>query len=156
MHTLVFGFKDTIGEAVIARLNSRADYLLIDSNKNAIDELVSKIAKGTYDLVLGLGQYSGVDVSDIRIETNATSQFRNDKSHFEAIAIPYAFEPQEHFKLANNIGNSWCNLVSYRLIKTTPSLRYTFLHIPRTFNPGSAAEAIDAQLNRLKGISLTN
>lgn len=102
-----------------------------------------------YDYVLALGMYSGRDHQALRIETTCSNQFRNNKQTLHRCAIPYFLQPQPPLKLANGIGNSWCNLLSYAICTGAPECRYTFVHIPKTFDALAAAEALQKQLATL-------
>jgi pyrrolidone-carboxylate peptidase len=89
--------------------------------------------------ILGLGTYSGVDQDKIRVETVATNRFRNDSIEANApveININNYLEPSsENFKMASALGNSYCNLISWKIMRliSDGSLKskYSFLHIPK-------------------------
>lgn len=145
MRIFIFGFNNISGE-IVSKLNSKYDKYVVGSNLNSIIKFVQNTNFDSYDYVIGCGSYSGRGSDFIRIEKSCTSQFRNNKTNLEVIAIPYFFEPNDCFKLANGIGNSWCNLVSYLILKKSPDIKYTFLHIPKMFDSKMAIKAINDQL----------
>lgn len=146
MKLLVFAFKDTIAEQVANNLQIDANRILIESTIEAIDELITSTRTNKYDCVLGMGSYSGRDRDQLRIETECSSQFRNNKTNLERVSIPYFLQPNDDMRLAKGIGNSWCNLVSYKFIKAFPSIPYTFIHVPKLFSIDKAAALIDLQI----------
>lgn len=79
--------------------------------------------------VLGLGSYSGVDNDKIRIERVCTNKF------------------------GNTMGNSWCNKVSYQIMKLIESgelkSEYTFLQIPRAFENRMAIKQIENLIDKI-------
>lgn len=149
MAGLIFAFKGTVAQKCLKYLQTDAEKVLLDSSKTAIDQLVRKILEGTYDYVVGMGSYSGRDDSVIHIEQQCTSQFRNQKDDLQVIQIPYFLKPTSLMKVSSHIGNSWCNLVSYSVLKQHPRVPYAFLHIPKNSDPGVAARTLDNQLNAL-------
>jgi pyrrolidone-carboxylate peptidase len=62
--------------------------------------------------------------------------------------------PGKYFKLSDGIGNSWCNLVSYRIMGLIENRelgsRYTFVHIPKGFEIQCAVEEINNLIEILK------
>lgn len=100
--------------------------------------------------ILGLGSYSGIDQDKIRIETTCTNQFRNqyiDGQKLIHTGIKPFLKPNSFMKYATAIGNSYCNLISYRIMQliTRRELHahYTFLHIPKTMKPWIVSQEID-------------
>ena len=125
---LTFSFKGT----------NPAGEVIIDSSIESIDKLVEKLIKLQPDKILGLGRYSGRDQDKIRIEATCSNKFRNstfDNSPLTHLSINHWIQPNDEFKLAKGIGNSWCNLVSYKIMSAINSgklkSQYTFLHIPK-------------------------
>ncbi len=103
--------------------------------------------------ILGLGVYTGRDQDKIRIETKCTNQFRNnviEEKTIEEIDINYFLTPSISSKYATAIGNSYCNLVSWkimRLIETKQlQSQYTFLHVPKSMKAMTAVKEIDQML----------
>jgi hypothetical protein len=106
---------------------------------------------------LGLGVYSGRDQDKIRIEKSCTNKFRNDfiegDGLIEIKIIPY-LKPSQNSKYAQGIGNSWCNLISWKIMtiinKGELASKYTFLHIPKRMKTGLAVAKIDEMLEAFK------
>jgi pyrrolidone-carboxylate peptidase len=95
------------------------------------------------DYILGMGIYSGKDQDAIRIETVTTNKFRNDPIEKDVaddhLKINYFLKPTDHdVKLASGMGNSWCNLISWKIMRLIMNKKlasqYSFLHIPKTFS----------------------
>lgn len=119
---------------------------------NNIDHYLEQLIRDQPSHILGLGSYSGVDQDKIRIEKIATNQFRNSKIEENAhdrieinnFLLPI---PKVNFKYTNAMGNSWCNLISWkimRLIKNgTLHSRYSFLHIPKSVDKYIISKQID-------------
>lgn len=149
MTSLIFAFRGTIAERCLRDIETDAEKLYIGSTEAAVDQLVQRVTEGAYDYVIGLGSYSGRDSSAIHIEQQCTSQFRNRKDNLEVLPIPYFFTPSPHMKLSSHIGNSWCNLVSYKLLKKVPDLSYTFFHVPKNFEPQKVVEILDNEFFEL-------
>lgn len=146
---LILAFQDTVAEKVARVLTAPADKVYLESSQERLESLVTNTNFAKYDYILALGEYTGRDKDTIRIETECSSQFRNDKQDLRKLTIPYFFKSEPPFRLANGIGNSWCNLVSYQILSRVLDARTTFLHIPKTFNIERAVRAIDSQLSRL-------
>ncbi len=125
----VFAFKGTS--------SPHSNTHFIDSSEEAIDKLLEELIKLQPDKILGLGKYSGKDQAQVRIEIICTNKFRNKilGDQLIQLPIPYFLEPNKNMKLASGIGNSWCNLVSYKIVLAINSgkikSKYTFLHIPK-------------------------
>lgn len=134
MNTLIFGFEDTIAEKVAYLLSDVADIKIIKSSETGIESFISRTDFSHYKRIIGMGMYSGRDKDRVRIETECSSQFRNKKENLTRLPIPYFIDENDTFKLAKGIGNSWCNLVSFRLLSSHKITNYTFLHIPRTMS----------------------
>lgn len=146
MKLLVFAFRYTVAEKVMESLAMPADKVLIDSTEASIYDFISNINFAPYDYILGMGMYNGRDKTALRIETVCTNQFRHQNGDLKLVKIPCYLQPSIDIKLTKGIGNSYCNLVSYQLLLNHPQSRYTFLHIPKTFEPAYAARCIDKQM----------
>ncbi len=148
MKVLVFAFADTIAEAVTDELSSPfvVQKLLLNSSQGAIATFIKTTDFTQFTHCIGIGVYSGRDQDKIRIESSCTNKFRNQGDANQRINIPYFLPADKEFKIAHGIGNSWCNLVSYTLIKLSPDMPYTFLHIPKKYNVRQAARSIDAAI----------
>lgn len=148
MKLLVFAFKGTAAEKVLAALTIQCEKILLGSSENDIDYFFTSNNLGKYTHILGLEAYSGRDTDKLRIETQCTSQFRNkSKLNREVIDINPFFTPAKNFKHSNGIGNSWCNLVSYRIVKKEHAYQYTFLHIPKSYDASNAVNVIENQIS---------
>lgn len=151
-----FAFQN-LSQKVQSKLDQTiVKYVVSPSNmQKYLDELVS--IQPHY--ILGLGEYSGRDQDQLRIETIARNKFRN-----EPITIDRAMTEQQHFTaflhpgkkmtVAKAMGNSWCNLVSWKIVELIRrrqlTSKYTFLHIPKKFPVSEAAEVINEALQKLK------
>lgn len=142
MDTLIFGFAGTIAEKVAKSLGDIAHIKIIKSDEAFIERFVAQTDFSQYKNIIGMGMYSGKDKDRVRIETECSSQFRNNKENLQKLAIPYSMGESDIFKLAKCIGNSWCNLVSFRLLASGKITNYTFLHIPPTMSVEKVAKAI--------------
>lgn len=106
--------------------------------------------------LLGLGSYSGVDQDKIRVETLCSNQFRNnyDGDKRQEILIKPFLKPNSQAKFAKAIRNSYCNLVSWKIMQLIQMRKlrsqYTFLHIPKTMKPWIASQTIDEVLAEVK------
>jgi len=147
VNTLIFGFEGTNTEKVAQLLSDVADIKIIKSSETGIENFISRTDFSHYKHIIGIGMYSGRDKDRVRIETECSSQFRNKKENLIRLSIPYFIDENDIFKLAKGIGNSWCNLVSFRLIKTQKVANYTFLHVPRTMSVTKVANAVRTVLS---------
>jgi len=106
---------------------------------NNIDHYLKMLLHDQPSHILGLGSYSGVDQDKIRIETITTNRFRNDliedNAPEEVNINNYLETSNENFKMASALGNSYCNLISWKIMRLIEKgklkSRYSFLHIPR-------------------------
>lgn len=140
---LIFGFTHTNSTHIVDQLRDIAHIHIIDPKKD-LQSLYERCA--TYERVVGIGDYSGRDTSHLRIETLCTSQFRNTDTEHITLPIPYFLRPEPPFRLAQGIGNSYCNLVSYGIVSRASSRPYTFIHVPTSFDSQAAYEAIRTSL----------
>ncbi len=146
MKTLIFGFENTVTEKVARQLSDIADIEVIKSNTADIERFITQTDLFHYERVIGMGTYSGRDKDHVRIETECSSQFRNNKENLTRLPIPYFIDENNTFRLAKGIGNSWCNLVSFHLVKSLNVAKYTFLHVPHTMPVTKVENAIRAEL----------
>lgn len=146
---LVFAFKGLVSEKVAKLLGDRFDIAIIDSTVADIERFIQETNFDSYDYILGMGMYSGRDKAALRIETVCTNQFRNNKESLDVKPIPYFLQPSDGIKIVKGIGNSWCNLVSYKLVSVFPEKPYTFIHVPKKFATKKAGEIIISQLTAL-------
>lgn len=147
----IFAFKNTIAEKIALNLPQENVYY-VDSSKESIERFVKQILDIKPDRLLGLGSYSGIDKERIRAETVCKNKFRNKvifNNQMKEFDINFFAIPSEKLKLANGIGNSYCNLISFLIMNAIHSqklkTKYTFLHVPRTFD----AKLATAQIQRI-------
>ena len=149
----VFALTSGLGR-LLYKLKSPGHCYIVYSNN--IDHYLNLLVHDQPSHILGLGSYSGIDQNKIRIEKITTNQFRNDKIEENAsdklginnfMQLPM---PKDLFKYADAMGNSWCNLISWKIMRLIENgvLRslYTFLHIPKGVNQKLAVDAIDQAL----------
>jgi pyrrolidone-carboxylate peptidase len=144
MKILVFGFRNNIAEEIVKNFDIKCVKVLIDSDLKSIDAFMSSLNGKKYDCIVGIGKYSGRDQDKIRIESIFTNQFRktiNKNNLMDIKTIPF-LKDISGFKYAYKAGNSWCNLVSYKLVKLRPSVKYSFLHIPNNYSLELATKLI--------------
>lgn len=149
----MFALTSSLGR-LLYRLKSPDHCYIVYSNN--IVHYLSLLVHDQPTHILGLGSYSGIDQNRIRIERVTTNQFRNDKieentsyklgiNNFLSLSMS-----NEHFKYADAMGNSWCNLISWKIMRLIENgnlrSQYTFLHIPNDFNQKLAAGVIDQAL----------
>lgn len=106
--------------------------------------------------VLGLGRYTGRDKDRIRIETLCNNRY--GKSFIEGDSYctkemkPY-ISPNGDFKYAYSLGYSWCNYISWKITELINSkrlvMKYTFLHVPKSFKSQYATEIINESIKNL-------
>lgn len=141
-----FAFKNTISGKVLSYLNIK-DKVILNSNKENINYYIYKIKQEKPDYILGLGEYSGRDSSQLRLEQSCTNKFRNDIDG--SILIRHKIESFIKFnncsliKQSDGIGNSWCNLISYKVInEISQNQHYSFVHIPKHFDVRIATQIL--------------
>lgn len=149
-----FSLTNSLGK-LLYRLESPDHCYIVYSNN--IDHYLNLLTHEQPSHILGLGSYSGIDRDKIRIERITTNQFRNDKieenapSKLEIINFLSLSMPNENFKYADAIGNSWCNLISWKIMRLiedgTLHSQYSFLHIPKGFNQNLAIRQIENVLS---------
>lgn len=107
-------------------------------HSNNTDHYLKMLTHEQPKFILGLGTYTGVDKNKIRIETVTKNQFRNDviENDFpisKQIVINPFVKESTNTKLASVLGNSWCNLISWKIMRLIENKelksQYTFLHI---------------------------
>lgn len=146
MKVLAFGFQENSSGEIIWQLDERVHKVALESDAHAIDSFIAKTNFEDYDYIVGVSSYSGIDNDKIRMETVCTSQFRNNKTDLVHIKIQPFFQSTGEFKLGNHMGNSYCNLVCHKLLEKHPGLKFTFLHVPKSYSQKNAAREINNQL----------
>ncbi|NTW62260.1 hypothetical protein HGB25_02530 [Candidatus Saccharibacteria bacterium] len=130
--TAIICFKGNASEIYARKYYGHCNIYAINSSEHAIEQLLCDVDFSRYEYVIGIGQYSGRDRDKVRIEQTCSAQFRNKNRGAQRIPIPYFLKPDDQMKLADGIGNSYCNLLSYKIVTNFPDIKYTFLHIPVT------------------------
>lgn len=119
---------------------------------NNIDQYLEILIHDQPKYILGIGTYSGIDSELIRIETVTKNQFRNDVidkkfSISKELPIKPFVKQTPQTKFASALGNSWCNLISWKIMRLIEgkklNSRYTFLHIPGSFGFKYALDVIE-------------
>ncbi len=152
----IYGFALSGGTGRILYRLKQIDccYLVYPNN---VEHYLEILLHDQPSYVLGLGTYSGVDQDQIRIETICTNQFRNDyvdgKDKQKVKINPFLSDNFE-MKLAEAMGNSHCNLVSWKIMQLINqcelNAQYTFLHLPKNMRPWVATDIIDQKLSEFK------
>jgi pyrrolidone-carboxylate peptidase len=132
----VFALTSELGRLLYQLKSPDCCYIVYGNN---IDHYLKMLLHDQPSHILGLGSYSGVDQDKIRIETITTNRFRNDP--IEAYAPDelrinnYLETSNENFKVVSALGNSYCNLISYKIMRLIEKgklkSQYSFLHIPK-------------------------
>jgi hypothetical protein len=127
--------------------------------EKSIDGYLRFLLHNKPEYILGLGVYSGIDQDKIRIEAKCSNQFRNgfmEGNKLQELNIKPYLEPLENSKFGEGIGNSYCNMASWKIMnlinQNKLSSRYTFLHIPKIMKVWFAVAEIDKMLEILKKI----
>lgn len=152
----IYGFALSGGTGRILYQLKQIDccYLVYPNN---IEHYLKMLLHDQPQYILGLGTYSGVDQDQVRIETICTNQFRNDfvdDNKKQKAKINSFLSENLQMKLANAMGNSHCNLVSWKIMQLINqgklNAQYTFLHVPKNMKPWIVAETIDQELMKFK------
>lgn len=126
---------------------------------DTIEDYVAELIRAQPDYILGLGEYTGRDQEQLRIETIAKNQFRNqaitlNRPLGQECKIMQFLPLAKEVKIAKALGNSWCNLISWHIGKLIQEgklkSQYTFLHIPKRFSVNRAAEIIEEMMLNFK------
>lgn len=150
-----FAFPGNMSKSVLYKLKT-VDHCYIVWPNN-IEHYLNILTHDQPEFVLGLGVYSGIDQDKIWIETQATNKFRNnpiDPSFSEAEILPLNtfLEPDANSKFASGLGNSWCNLISWKITtlinQKVLKSHYTFLHIPNSFSAPQITKVTEGLLNK--------
>lgn len=151
-----FAFANISGQVVSKLTDTTGNTILRPSTINQyIEELVLKQPQ----YILGLGEYSGKDQNLIRIETECKNQFRNNQIDpslpIETTLTWKAFlAKNDKSKKGAALGNSWCNLVSWRIMQLIESKKlqshYTFLHLPQSLPEEQLIETVQNLINSAK------
>lgn len=131
-----FALTSDLGRLLYQLKSPDCCYIVYSNN---IDHYLKMLLHDQPSHILGLGSYSGIDQDKIRIETITTNHFRNDPIEVntpEEININNYLEiSNENFKMTSALGNSYCNLISWKIMRPIEKgklkSRYSFLHIPK-------------------------
>lgn len=130
----IYGFALSGGTGRILYRLKQIDccYLVYPNN---VEHYLEMLLHDQPQYVLGLGTYSG-DNEKQRVEINL-----------------FLYETSQ-MKLAEVMGNSHCNLVSWKIMQLINqgklNAQYTFLHIPKNLKPWVVTEIIDQKLIEFK------
>lgn len=147
MGFLTFAFKGTVSEEII-KLLPLHHKVILESSLPSIDSFVQDLLTVQPEFILGLGEYTGRGDEKIRIETVTWNKFRNNRigSGPEFLTIHPFVKLSEGFKLTHALGNSWCNLISYKIVEQIENKKlkskYTFLHIPKNYSLETVSESL--------------
>lgn len=151
---IIFAFRDTASENILNEINHPFKEL-VHSNIEEITYFFNKQFTQPPKYILGLGDYSGKDIDKLRIELACSSRFRNKLlgESLETFQISEFLSPQSKSKYARGIGNSYCNLISYKfaqnILQSGLETKYGFIHIPKGFNVSEAAKEIEKIISKL-------
>lgn len=152
---ICFAFSGNTSEEILRKL--AIDNKFIIKGKKSVDNLINEINTKNPKYILGLGMYTGRDKNNLRLEVRCSNKFRNktlDGRKLKDIEINNFLKPTKNSKLASGIGNSFCNMVSYKIMKLINdkdlTSQYSFIHIPRKFNANLAAVEIELMLASVK------
>lgn len=136
-------FRGTMAHKVIEHL-LRCPTHVIDSKVSSIKDIVEDMYYRNASHIIGLGEYSGVDQDKLRYETSCNKRFRNtDLADVSTLKNDEFLETGKLSKYTNGIGNSWCNLLSIKMLNTPrKNYKYAFIHIPKNFDVQTAANEI--------------
>lgn len=149
--TLYFSFRGNIAERVLVKMAiAGIDKVYLPSSEKSIRAFVDGLELEYYGRVLGLGMYSGPDKESLRVEMVATSRFRNQVEVGERVVLPGFLKESPGLKTTNAMGNSYCNLVSYLLVRRLESeakqVQFNFVHIPKRYSEAEAVRILSEQL----------
>lgn len=151
----IYGFATgNTGRVLYQLKNIDCCYLVFGNN---IDHYLDMLIHDQPSYILGLESYSAVDQDKIRIETICSNQLRNDfleGNTCKETEIQPFLKPTPLAKIASGIGNSYCNMVSWKIMEliNQQKLRsqYTFLHVPKIMKPLAVSQEIDLILQELR------
>lgn len=136
-------FNNTTATKVLSGLSQYHIYKIRSDFSSLTDFVRTSNTLGA-KYIIGLGQYSGKDKDNLRIETRCNKKFRNDEiEKSDHLQLDDILLPAHKSKLAFGLGNSWCNLFSVMMLNNpNRNYLYTFIHIPKNFKTEEATEEI--------------
>lgn len=144
--------KTNISSKVVPLIPAQSKHIL--SDKSSIDRYIMQLLEENPKYILGLGSWSGRDNTAIRIETRCTNKWRNQISgdRLESATIKLFVQITKRTKLTDKMGNSFCNYISWRIVKLIQrgklTSHYTFLHIPKNMEVSTAATYISEMIKK--------
>ncbi len=99
-----------------------------------------------YKFIIGIGDYDGPEQTKIRLETEC-------QSDTQALKINNFLEPIDGVIYSEDIGNSYCNYISFLITKNIPNSKYSFIHVPKTINSELATEKINKMIKNFLQMS---
>ena len=151
---MIFSFEGNISQEVLDKLSNKHK-AVINSDESEINKFIKGLLFDHYSFIIGLGEYSGKDKDRLRIEVVCSNKFRNKVlgQEYKKINISEFLKPSSKSKLAKGIGNSYCNLISYLIMKnikeSNQQILYAFIHIPKGFSVEEAANEINQILKTI-------
>jgi len=104
------------------------------TGKKSLTNFANKLQE--FKFIVGLGDYSGKDQNNLRLETEC---HREDQTFH----INNLLKPITGVIYSEDIGNSYCNLISFMITKNYPNTSYSFIHIPKKMDAKFAAKKIN-------------
>lgn len=115
--------------------------------EKSINKYLEFLLEHQPEFILGLGIYTGRDQKKIRIETKCSNGL--SKTDINPFLKPY-----QNSIFAESIGNSFCNLASWKIMELINlgnlKSRYTFLHLPKSMAPSFAVEEIESMIKHFR------
>lgn len=156
MKILLLAFEDTVAQLVAYELCKRRRDVavqLVPSDELAIKQLCESLNVQSYNLVVGMGMYSGPLQGALRFEQVCTDKFRNAGTGVR-ISMTHLLPKVPGARHAQGIGNSYCNLLSWQFMKHHQNEpKYCFIHIPRTATVAVAADVLGNTLGPHYGLA---
>ncbi len=153
MAPLLYGFafsrKNISCSTLYSLKNIDNRYLLW--GEASMDKYCEKLLKDQPEYILGLGIFTNrsKDKQSIRIETICSNKFRSkfiEGDQFQENSITPFLNEVPGAIYSKTIGNSWCNLISWKITQIIKSgqlkSKYTFLHLPKSLQTESTSALI--------------
>ncbi len=123
MSVALIAFKGTVGERV-ARLASGYTTFVVASSAERIQALCQSDILKPFDLIVGLGVYTGPGRDFVHVEQECTD------ADGKAYRLDVSLADDEFFKQSATIKKSWCNKLAAAVSQAYPKTRVAFLHVP--------------------------
>ena len=162
MKLLLFAFQRSISESVLNNIKFPNKFIIPNyrgGHAKGIDKLLEFIKKENPEFILGLGRYSRSGTK-LRLETISHNLFKKEEIGTQAQFKLHNFVGEsESFSIGDNMGNSWCNLVSYKIMELIDygeiQSRYSFIHIPKKFDIKKASDILQKIVKEINGDAYT-